>query len=367
MGGAGRQKESREQPTVSMNPLLINNSDKHEHHKNQFLDYPNETTLFCSQFKDDQWYCSILLVLFVFGLPVGVLGNIVAILNYTCCRHSWTTGTVFLLNLALCDITWLLFLPFTLYFSLHQPHLPDINMFCQFKKVFFNINVYGSILFLALISFDRYTGTVHPISSLRWWDGKKACLCSIFTWIILVLASIPDFFMTFAFTRPGNITVCMDHIHGPFSYVATISVLRALLGFLLPLSIMGAIYARMVKVLKSMPGKKNIRGKRFAPRRTGKPLILITAAVLVFLVSYAPYHIMIVTLVFMRFIGKVTVKNVNTLYTAYEFLEAMCSISSCLDPLLYILASQHFQQRWRKLKRSLCCRNNRRVGIQNPA
>lgn len=107
-----------------------------------------------------------------------------------------------------------------------------MNIFCQFKKIFFNINVYGSIFFLALISFDRYTGTVHPISSLCWWDGKKACLCSIFTWTFLILGSIPDLLMSFDVSWPGNVTVCMDRIHGPFSYVTTVSLMRALVGFL---------------------------------------------------------------------------------------------------------------------------------------
>lgn len=242
-----------------------------------------------------------------------------------------------------------------------------MNIFCQFKKIFFNINVYGSIFFLALISFDRYTGTVHPINSLRWWDSKKACLCAIFTWIILILASIPDLFMSFDMSRPGNITVCMDHIHGPFSYVTTISIMRTLVGFLLPFLLMGAFYTKMVRVLRSMPGAKASRSKSLSPRIGGKPLILITAALVVFLLSYAPYHIMIVTLVFLRFIGKVTSENMNTLYIAYEFLEALCSVSSCLDPVLYILASEHFQQRWRRKKMAmarLCCRDTRRVGVQ---
>lgn len=323
----------------------------------------------CSQFRVGRWYCSILLVLFVIGLPVGLLGNMAAIVNYTCCRQPWNTGTVFLLNLALCDITWLLLLPITVYFTLCQTHIKGMNIFCQFKNMFFTINVYGSIFFLALISFDRYAGMVHPISSLRWWDGKKACLCSVFTWIFLILGCIPDLFMTFDMNHPGNITICMDHIHSPFSYVMTISLMRALVGFLLPFMVMGAFYTQMIKVLRSMPGRKALRMQSSAPRRTGKPLILITAALVVFLLSYAPYHIMIVTLVFMRFIGKVTTENMKTLYIAYEFLEALCSVSSCLDPVLYILASQNFQQRWRRQKMAmarLCCRDTRRVGVQKP-
>lgn len=340
-----------------------------EHHEGVFLEFLNWTTPFCSKFRDNPWYCTILLALFIIGLPVGVLGNTVAILNYTCCRHSWTTGTVFLLNLALCDFAWLFLLPFTLYFTLQNPHFTSFQVFCKLKKTFFNINVYGSIFFLALISFDRYAGTVHPISSLRWWNIRKACFCCVFTWLLLLLGSIPDLFTTFALARPDNTTVCMDNFHGPFTYVMIISLMRTLLGFLLPLGVIGVFYSRMMKVLRNILVRKSSGGKSGASRRAGKPLVLITAALVVFVVSYTPYHIMIVSLVFMRFTGQITDENVNTLYTANEFFEAMCSVGSCLDPLLYVLASERVLRSWRRLKSGagkLCCRASRRVGVQDP-
>uniref|UniRef100_A0A3B4CJ09 G-protein coupled receptors family 1 profile domain-containing protein n=1 Tax=Pygocentrus nattereri TaxID=42514 RepID=A0A3B4CJ09_PYGNA len=319
-----------------------------------------------SQFQDHPWYCSTLLVLFIIGLPVGVLGNMFAILNYTCCRRSWTTGTVFLLNLAVCDFAWLLLLPFTLYFTMQHPNYASFYVYCQLKKTFFNINVYGSIFFLALISFDRYAGTVHPISSKRWWNSRKACICCVFTWLLLLVGSIPDFFITFGVRRPDNTTFWMDHFYGPFTYVTIISLLRTLVGFLLPLGLMGGFYAHMIKVLKTMPGR--LARQNGAVRRAGKPLVLITAALVVFVVSYMPYHIMIVTFVSMQFTGQFTDENINTFYMANQFFEAMCSVSSCLDPLLYILASKRFQRSWKSLRSGtgrLCLRASRRVGVQD--
>uniref|UniRef100_A0A3B4VNC4 G-protein coupled receptors family 1 profile domain-containing protein n=1 Tax=Seriola dumerili TaxID=41447 RepID=A0A3B4VNC4_SERDU len=311
-----------------------------------------------------RWYCYILLVLFIFALPVGILGNVAAVINYTCFRKTSSTSNIFLLNLALCDSAWILTLPFTLYFTLQRPYLKDIQIFCQFKKISFNINIYGSILFLTLISFDRYVGTVHPISSLRWWDAGKAKLCSVCAWVMLVLTSIPDLFVTFAIQRPENVTVCMDHIQGPFIYVKTITIIRTIVGFLLPFSIMLGFYIMTVRVLKRLPRGRRHRGAQWAG---GKPLRLITAALLVFVVSFTPYHIMVITLVFMRIHDQVTPSNTNVLYASYEFFEAMCSVSSCLDPVLYIMASEQFQRKLLALKRDqhrrLCCRASRRVGV----
>ncbi|XP_071389134.1 P2Y purinoceptor 1-like [Centroberyx affinis] len=345
-----------------MIPHFINNSavTKGE----PFLEYLNQSTAFCSQFENGQWYCYVLLILFTFALPVGILGNVAALINYTCFRKTSSTSNIFLLNLALCDSAWILTLPFNIYFSLQRPYLKDIQIFCQFKKICFNINIYGSILFLTLISFDRYAGTVHPISSLRWWDVGKAKLCSACTWVVLVLGSIPDLFVTFAIRRPGNVTVCMDHIQGPFVYVKTITIIRTVVVFILPFSVMLAFYTMTVRVLRRLPSSRRRRGEQ---RAGGKPMRLITAALLVFVVSFVPYHVMVITLVFMRIRDQVTPSNTSVLYASYEFFEAICSVSSCLDPVLYILASEQFQRRLLALRRDqyrrICCRASRRVGV----
>uniref|UniRef100_W5NLN6 G-protein coupled receptors family 1 profile domain-containing protein n=1 Tax=Lepisosteus oculatus TaxID=7918 RepID=W5NLN6_LEPOC len=306
-----------------------------------------QITVFCSQYGREQWYwyCYVLILLYMFALPVGILGNITALINYTCCKKSWTTSKIFLFNLVLCDFAWISTLPITIYFNLQRPTLTDAQIFCQFKKIFFNINIYGSIFFLTLISFDRYVGTVHPISSLNWWNKEKAKICSISVWTILFLGSIPDFFYTFAVKRQDNVTVCIDHIQGPFTYVKTISILRTIIGFLVPFSVMLAFYIMTAKALRNLP-KRMSNG-----RKSGKPFMLISAAILIFIVSFVPYHVMIMTLIFLRIGKKINKNNVNILYAAYQFFEAVFSISSCLDPILYILASEQFQKRWLALKK----------------
>lgn len=329
-----------------------------------FLEFLNQSTVFCSHFDNDQWYCYLLLVLFALTLSVGILGNIAVLINYTCFRKTSTASNVFLVNLALCDSAWILTLPFNLYYTFQTSYIADMRVFCQFKKISFNINIYGSILFLTLISFDRYVGTVHPISSLRWWNVGKAKLCSACAWLLLVLCSIPDFFLTFAVQRSENVTVCMDHIQGPFIFVKTITIIRTTLGFLLPFGVMLTFYIMTVRVLRRLPAGRRSRGSQ---RAGGKPLRLITAAILVFVVSFAPYHVMIITLVVMRIHNLVTPSNTKVLYAFYAFFETMCSLSSCLDPMLYIVAGEQFQRKLLALKRDrsrrMCCRASRRVGV----
>ncbi|KAL2093872.1 hypothetical protein ACEWY4_011184 [Coilia grayii] len=334
---------------------LFNATLYKQDHGEAFLEFLNNSTPFCSQFMSGQWYCYFLLVLFSFALPVGIVGNIAALLGFSCFRKSTTTGTVFLLNLALCDLAWLLMLPFTIYFTLQRPYLQGIHTFCQLKKVSFNVSVYGSIFFLTLISFDRYVGTVHPIRSLSWWDVGRARLCSGTAWALLLLGSIPDLFVTFGVQRADNVTVCMDHIQGPFEYVKSISLVRTLVGFVLPFAAMLGFYVGTVRAIRGLSWRRSQKQRRSAK---GKPLLLVTAALLVFVVSFVPYHVMIVVLIFLRVHDLVTPTNTGVLYAAYELLESMCSVSSCLDPILYILASERFQRKLQCLRQ----RRSRRGG-----
>ncbi|XP_062318825.1 lysophosphatidic acid receptor 6-like [Osmerus eperlanus] len=340
-----------------MIPLLRLNSTLVIDTQVPVLEHLNQSTEFCSQFENGRWYCYILLVLFSFALPVGIVGNIAALFHYTCFWRTGSTSNIFLLNLALCDLAWILMLPFTIYFNLEKPYHRDIQIFCQLKKIFFNINIYGSVFFLTLISFDRYARTVHPISSLRWWGVGKAKFCSACTWVAIVLTSIPDSFVTFAVNRPGNATVCMGHLQGPFVYVATTATLRTLLGFALPFGITVVLYVLMLRVLRGLArGKRRGGGKK----GVGKPTLLIAGALLVFMVSYAPYHIMIMTVVYMRSHDLITAANSSKLYASFEFSVALSVVGCCLDPVLYILASERFLG-WlldcrRGRYKGLCCR-----------
>ncbi|XP_061085885.1 P2Y purinoceptor 6-like [Conger conger] len=331
-------------------------------------DMTNRSSQFCSQYRDAAWYCYLLLALYALALPVGVVGNVAALLHYGLARRCWTSSRVLLLNLALCDSAWLLTLPFALYFSLRRARAADYRAFCQFKRVSFNVNVYGSILFLTLVSFDRYAGAAHPLGSLRWWGAERARLCSGLAWTGLVLWAVPDLLLLpSGEARPGNSTACMDHMRGPPELVQAVTVARTVLGFGVPFALMLVFYALTVRALRSLPRG----GKR---QRASRPLALISAALAVFVVSFVPYHAAVLTVVAMQDRGSLTSTNMDSLYAAYELFEALCSVSSALDPLLYVLASERFPRGCRSLRRgpgprapALCCLRSRRVGPRGDA
>lgn len=70
-----------------------------------------------------------------FTVPVGILGNLAVLINYTIFRKTSSSSNIFLFNLVLCDTAWILTLSSSLYVTLKTPHITNIQIFCQFKKV----------------------------------------------------------------------------------------------------------------------------------------------------------------------------------------------------------------------------------------
>lgn len=144
-----------------------------------------------------------------------MLGNVAVPFSCTCLGKNLKPSNVFLLNMALCDSAWPLNRSLTIYFRFKKPYPDGIKIFCKFKRISVNMNMYGSIVVISLISFDRYVGTAHPISSLRWWKVGKAKIFSVLTWVGLVLSIIPDLYVTLIMQQSEN-TSCAWVITVPF-------------------------------------------------------------------------------------------------------------------------------------------------------
>ncbi|KAJ6656239.1 hypothetical protein lerEdw1_003967 [Lerista edwardsae] len=287
----------------------------------------------CNTYNGLEWYCYFVITLCFLSLLLGFLGNMFTILYYMYIVKSWTSSTIFLFNLALCDFAWMLIIPFSVYYHLHKRAVYATQLFCQFKRIFFDINIYGSIYFLTLISFDRYVGAVHPISSLKWWNKQKALYCTIVIWILIFLESTPDFYYTFAVQRQKDKAVCLDNIGESLYYVLPFTISRVLFGFLVPIIVIFTCYILLLRALQRM---KNCQQRR---SRIAKPLTLISAAMIVFAVAFVPYHAMIMTVLIYRLSYQLNSDNIEQIFAVYKLTEITCSISCCLDPFIFMLAS----------------------------
>ncbi|KAG9348318.1 hypothetical protein JZ751_002053 [Albula glossodonta] len=146
-------------------------------------------------------YC----VVFVFGL---ILNG--TLLYSVCCRtKSWSCSVIYLVNLAVADILYVLALPLLIV----SYAMDDVWLFgdavCKAVRFFFYTNLHCSMMFLMCISVHRFLGVCHPIKTMSYRTRRIAMLASALVWIIV----ITEIFPTLLFTHSGfinNMTVCFD-------------------------------------------------------------------------------------------------------------------------------------------------------------
>ncbi|KAM3674664.1 P2Y purinoceptor 1-like [Ammospiza maritima maritima] len=306
--------------------------------------------LICNRNPKLEWYCYLLILVCLFTLLTGFLGNILALRHYVYCMKTWTTNTIFLFNLALCDFTWTLVAPFSVYYNIQKFAIYFSQEFYNIIGVLFSINIYGSVYFLTLISFDRYIGAVHPISSLTWWDKEKAVFCTIGVWIFIAIASGPEIYYTVAARRQHSLTDHLDSTEEPIQFVVPFTCSKIILRFLIPATVIFTCYMLTLKALLQF-SKRQQRRNRFV-----RPLLLISAAMVVFAVSFIPYHVMMMVILIYRISCQPPCGNMGTLGAIYKVTEIICSINSCLDPIIFTIANKTFYERIKSIKcHPKCC------------
>ncbi|NXT42169.1 P2RY1 protein, partial [Pelecanoides urinatrix] len=316
------------------------------------------TILTCNRNPKLERYCYLLILVCLFTLLTGFLGNILALRHYVYCMKTWTTNTIFLFNLALCDFTWTLMAPFSVYYSLQKLAVFSSQAFYQIIRLFFSINIYRSVYFLTLISFDRYVGAVQPITSLTWWDKGKAVFCTIAVWIFIEIASMPEIYYTVAAGRQHDITDSLDGTEGPLQFAVLFTLSKIVLRFLIPVTVIFTCYMLTLKALLQLSKHQQRRN------RLVRPLLLISAAMIAFAVSFIPYHVMKMVILIYRINCQQLCGNISTLSAIYKVTEIICSINSCLDPIIFTIANKTFYQRIRSIKchpkcQSCCCLTGR--------
>ena len=133
----------------------------------------------------------LLPILYLVAFVVGLPSNLVA-LWVLLFRTKKQPSTILLINLTTCDCWWCCpsaspqRLPTTIgnNWTLGEP-------LCRLVIAVFYGNTYGSVLSLALISFDRYLALVHPIDGRALRSYRFSVYMCIAAWAVVVAAMAP--------------------------------------------------------------------------------------------------------------------------------------------------------------------------------
>ncbi|XP_024145987.1 C-C chemokine receptor type 7 isoform X1 [Oryzias melastigma] len=271
---------------------------------------------------------------------LGVAGNLLVILTVFHFKRLKTMTDVYLLNLSFADLLFALSLPFWAANSMAEWVLGQLV--CKSMHTIYKVSFYSSMLFLCLISIDRYFAIAKAISSHR--HRTEAAfyskVSSTVVWVMALIFSIPEM----AYANFSNNTCSLSNQNNTQLKVG-IQASQIALAFILPLLVMGFCYASIIKTL--------CQARNF---ERNKAIKVILAVVTVFLISQVPYNIVLFLSTTVTASGGTEDCNYDiTLMLATDATQGLAFFRCCLNPFVYAFIGVKFRLDLLKLLKEFGC------------
>ncbi|XP_070695289.1 P2Y purinoceptor 1 [Pempheris klunzingeri] len=259
--------------------------------------------------------------------------------------HNWKklgNINVFVLNLGLADILYLLTLPFLMAYYFMESKWIFGDTFCKITRFCFNLNLYGSIGFLTCISVYRYLAIVHPMRVMGRITVTHSVTISVMVWLLVSVQSLPDMFYSKTFgNKPGK---CYDttrkfHVEHYLNY----SIGWTLTGFCIPFLITLGCYGHMAVVVWTLRRTDKVLKQR--------SLKLLFTLILLFSICYIPHHVFKNLNLWSRVLikQKMCREWFNGVYIAHQISRGLVCLNSALNPLVYLLGNEDIPAQLRQL------------------
>ncbi|KAE8279826.1 Type-1 angiotensin II receptor Angiotensin II type-1 receptor [Larimichthys crocea] len=293
------------------------------------------------------------LVPIVYGciFVIGIVGNSMVVAIIYCYMKLKTVANIFVLNLAISDLTFLITLPMWATFTATGYHWPFGGFLCKASAGLVIFNLYTSVFFLTALSIDRYLAIVHPVRSRRFRTVLYARITCVVIWLFAFVLSVPT-----ALTRDvhhiSNTTVCgilhpesIENERALKELLLAISLMKSLLGFLVPFVVIITCYCLIGRtLLEARHIQKSSRS------RDDEVLRMLAAAVLAFFLCWVPHQVFH----FIQVLTQLTQLDcaiLEIIDTAMPFTICIAYFNSCINPIVYGFVGNNFRKNLLRLLR----------------
>ncbi|XP_028856001.1 probable G-protein coupled receptor 171 [Denticeps clupeoides] len=275
-------------------------------------------------------------VLYTFIFLAGMAGSLVALWASLRRRVFKRCLNVYLVNLLVSDFLLMLALPvkITKDLGVHSQRLTVFH--CQCSAVLIYINMYVSIIFLALVSVHRYLQVTQSSQLLRLQEVCFAVVMSAVVWVLVLFIKVPNMAIPIAENVPDTPALtCADLKQEVGRHWHTLSVF---LGAAIFLNASVAVLLSNGLALRQLWGRRGADPeRRAAVRHATFHIAAVTAA---YVLCFVPYHAVRMPYTFTQ--TKVLVNDCpvrRRLFLAKEATLLLAILHLCFDPLLYFCLS----------------------------
>ncbi|XP_060899743.1 chemokine (C-C motif) receptor 12a [Labrus mixtus] len=314
----------------------------------------------CSKEAVNEFAASVTPIFYYVNFLLSYLGNGLVLFIIYKYEKLNTATNIFLLNLVLSNILFASSLPFWAKYHVYE-WIFGLAL-CKMVSSAYFIGFYSSILFLTLMTFDRYLAVVHAVAAAKSRKKSYAIIASVMVWCVSIAASVKELVLQNVWKSPINGLMC-EESGFPESTMERWRLVsyyqQFLLFFLLPLFMVMFCYISIAVRILSTRMKEKCRAIK-----------LIFVIIFTFFACWTPYNIVIL----LRAI-KITRKSENadscsdmeSLDYALYLTRNIAYLYCCISPMFYTFLGKKFQSHFRRLiaKKIPCLKRHMSISSQS--
>ncbi|KAM6169792.1 C-C chemokine receptor type 2-like [Rhynchocyon petersi] len=258
----------------------------------------------------------------------GFVGNLLVVLTLINCKKLKSMTDIYLLNLAISDLLFLLTLPFWAYYAVYGWIFGEAA--CRLFTGLYYTGYFGGIFFIILLTIDRYLAIVHAVFALKARTVTFGVVTSVLTWVVVICASLPAIIFTESLKDDLHYS-CGSYF--PVQWKRFHTIMRAVLSLVLPLLVMVICYSGILKTLLRCRNEKKHKAVR-----------LIFAIMIIYFLFWTPYIIVLVLTTFPESFGLDDCSSSNRLDQAMQVTETLGMTHCCINPIIYAFVGEKFRR-----------------------
>ncbi|XP_034412222.1 chemokine (C-C motif) receptor 12a [Cyclopterus lumpus] len=320
----------------------------------------SETVQLCAKQAVNQFGARFIPVFYYTNFLLSYLGNGLVLYIIYKYEKLCTVTNIFLLNLVLSNLLFAASLPF--WATYHLSEWIFGMALCKMVSSAYFIGFYSSILFLTLITFDRYLAVVHAVAATKSRKKAYAIIASVAVWCISIVASVKELVLQNVWKSPFNGLICEESGY-PESTMERWRLVsyyqQFLLFFLLPLFMVMYCYISITVRILSTRMKEKCRAIK-----------LIFVIIFTFFACWTPYNIVIL----LRAIqisrpseDDDSCYDAESMDFALYVTRNIAYLYCCISPVFYTFVGKKFQGHFRRLmaKRIPCLKRHMSLSSQS--
>uniref|UniRef100_A0A8C8VJW1 C-X3-C motif chemokine receptor 1 n=1 Tax=Pelusios castaneus TaxID=367368 RepID=A0A8C8VJW1_9SAUR len=286
----------------------------------------DESAAVCDKVDIQAFGKAVLPALYALVFALGLLGNLLVVFAIVKGSQQKSITDIFLLNLAILDLLFVISLPFWGFYVMHGWIFGDIS--CKIISSLYFVGFFGGMFFITVISVDRYLAIVWAAFSLKARTVSHGYITALGVWAVAILVSVPQFVFNQK-TEEQCTPSYPDHLMEIWPVFCNVEI--NVLGFFIPACVISYCYFGIIRTLRYCKNHKKTRAIK-----------LILVVVILFFLFWTPYNVLIF-LETLRHYG--LVGNCNKLIDyAMQATETLAFSHCCLNPVIYAFAGEKFRK-----------------------